>query len=104
MPTYDYSCKDCLRAFTVEAKMNDPAPTCAPGCASQQCMLVKRMSPVMGWVKGSGMLRSSAKARESDRALSTAAPKNMPMNAAAVAERPDPVHVCAKYCSHHTKP
>ena len=86
MPTYEYRCNDCLKVFTIDAKMSDPAPTAGPGCALKDCTIEKKMSRVTGWIKG--------KATAPSLPLAAPVPK---------AETYDPVHLCSKYCDHHPK-
>ncbi len=82
MPKYAYRCLNCSQQFTIEARMQDPAPTHAPGCGGSSCSIQKLMSPVMGWVKGS-----------------SPAPAPAPKRVETVKD--DPVHLCSKYCDHH---
>lgn len=87
MPTYEYRCLACEKEYAIEARMSDPSPLKGPDCHGEDCRLEKRMSRVMGFVRGKAM-----------------APAPAPQRAAASAvETKDPVHVCAKYCDHHAK-
>lgn len=86
MPTYTYRCLKCSQQFLVEARMQDAAPTAAPGCSLNECRIQKVMTPVQGWVKGSSP--------------APRAPAPTTAKAPAVAAD-DPVHLCSKYCDHH---
>ncbi len=84
MPTYEYQCSNCSETFTVQARMQDPAPQRGPQCSRGTCSLQKKLSRVYGHVAGS-----------------TAAPQE---NASQVPSPPpelSPTHVCSKYCDLH---
>lgn len=104
MPTYEYRCTkpNCGKEFEISAKMSDPAPTQGPGCSESICCLEKKISRVSSWVKGSAVAKESAKAQRKDQEIIRNGGALAPETSAPKAAE-DPVHVCSKYCSHHTK-
>lgn len=104
MPTYEYHCTqpNCGKNFEVSAKMSDPAPTQGPGCSREDCCIEKKLSRVSAWVKGGAIAKESAKAAVKDQAILRASGNQGPAVAQISDPNNDPVHVCTKYCSHHS--
>ncbi|MES2745718.1 MAG: zinc ribbon domain-containing protein [Bdellovibrionota bacterium] len=104
MPTYEYRCTkpNCGKSFEVSAKMSDAAPERAPDCDQSGCAIEKKLSRVAASVRGAAVAKESAKAAIKDRVIlqnvGTESPRIVETR-----ESVDPVHVCSKYCSHHTK-
>ena len=91
MPRYEYSCDTCGLDFEVLQKLSDPILKTKEGCKGNTCQLRKKMSTFAGQIAG----QMSASSMDREMPLETAFSRALPEN--------DPVHLCSKYCSHHTK-
>ncbi len=91
MPLYEYSCHTCGRDFEVLRKISDPILETREGCEENQCKLRKKLSPFAGHIVGQMPGPSDAREISGETTSTPALPEN------------DPVHICSKYCSHHTK-
>ena len=91
MPLYEYSCETCGLNFEVLQKISDPILEKRETCEGRPCKLRKKLSPFAGHIVGQVPPPSATSEIPQETVFSPAPPEN------------DPVHICSKYCSHHTK-
>lgn len=91
MPLYEYSCETCGLEIEVLQKVSDPILEKREECKGKPCKLRKKMSYFAGHIVG----QVQAPIIERDISRGT--------NFSPIPLENDPVHICSKYCSHHTK-
>jgi len=90
MPTYDYTCLTCGKAFEIHHKMSETAPQVAPGCSNNNCHLEKRLSAPAAVVKSNNPL-SGQRLNGPGGAASTTHSNN----------DSSPSHSCGSGCTFH---
>jgi putative FmdB family regulatory protein len=90
MPLFEYRCEACAVEFEVLQRMSDPILETWKECKVSKCRLQKKLSPFASHISGQIPTRSQALEIPSQNPF-TPGPVNN-----------DPVHICSKYCSHHT--
>jgi putative FmdB family regulatory protein len=90
MPIYEYRCETCGTEFEALQKMDDPIPQRREGCPHEGCQIMKKLSPFSSHILGQRQPPDSPVDISPAKAFTPLTPDN------------DPVHICSKYCSHHT--
>lgn len=94
MPTYDYICKLCGKAFEIQHRMSDPSPTLGPSCQQGHCKLEKQLSAPAAFVKSPNpFVSKSGKPLPDDK---HARPGSS--NTSQAAEK---THICGGGCAMH---
>jgi putative FmdB family regulatory protein len=91
MPLYEYNCETCGLEIEVLQKVSDPILETREECRGRRCKLSKKLSYFAGHIVGKVQVPIVEKEISRETTFSPAPPEN------------DPVHICSKYCSHHTK-
>ncbi len=91
MPIYEYRCEACGLDFEVLQKISDPILETREGCLGYFCKIRKKFSSFAGHIAEKKPIPSDHKQLSSETRFTPARPAD------------DPVHICSKYCHHHTK-
>lgn len=91
MPIYEYRCEACGLDFEVLQKISDPILESREGCLESACNIRKKFSSFAGHIAGKIAPPSDHQEPSSELSFTPALPAN------------DPIHVCSKYCHHHTR-
>lgn len=92
MPLYEYHCKTCGKNFEMQHKMADAAPTHAPDCSANTCLIERQMSRVAAVVKSPNPFAKASAYLQNQT----------PENTNSVAKPEQKTHQCGSGCALHS--